>query len=293
MLKTYTDNLSAAITELATTDALDTPDTITLLMQTDEIREAMKQYCEHSGKLCGTADYDQTRAMLAIHGKTTTLKILKTQRKQVSMEWIWLNSEGLQALAQHQPHEFFIYICQKLLINQTINNTGNRFEESVKSFASIQKFNKSLLNPINELMRRLLGMSCQSNCDSLLRKFQKRNLSAIVGNLTNLLQFQTDLQTAITSIVEGKKKRKHCKEGASLYRSMKMIAALSALELSIGHEFNDFDLIEGKSADTVKNILGGGRKTPKAKKQKAPKFQSQSIQKTGTFKLKLGGSNAK
>ena len=290
-MDTYTTNMTAALTSLATTTQT-LPDEIDKLIATDELQNAMQQYCEHSGKPCGKADYNQTRAMLAIHGRTTTLKILETQRKQVSMEWIWLNMEGLQNLAIHQPREFFIYICQKLLINQTANNELNRFEESVKAFVAIQAHDEQMLMPIIEMMRRLLGMSCQTNTDGLLRKFQRRSLLAVVSTFDNLTQFQADLQQAITTIVENKKKRKYCREGASLYRNMKMIAALSELEMSIGNEFNDFDLVEGRSAETVRDVLGGNRKAQTAKAKKQPKFAMQTTAKKGVFKLKLGGTNA-
>ena len=113
---------------------------------------------------------------------------------------------------------------------------------------------------------------------------------AITAKFDNLVRFQADLQKAITTIVENKKKRKFCREGASIYRSMKMIAALSELELTIGNEFNDFDLIEGKSAETVKTVLGGGKKVAKSKAKKQPKFATASVVKKGVFKLKLGGN---
>lgn len=284
-----TSIMSSALNQLAEkTNTL--PDDIDNLIATEELQEAMQQYCEHSGKPCGKADYNQTRAMLAIHGKETTLKILETQRKQVSLEWIWLNADGLQNLASHQPREFFVYICQKLFITQTKNQELLRFEESVKAYTALQQFNDELLNPINEMMRRLLGMSCQENINYILRKFKRRSITAIVANLDNLTDFQADLQKAITNIVDDRKKKKFCREGAALYRNMKMIAALSELELTIGNEFNDFDLVEGKSPDTMREVLGGNRKVKVKKQSKPPKFEAKKVAKKGVFKLKIGSN---
>lgn len=221
-----------------------------------EIEAARQQYCECSGKPLCKVDAKSVHDLITIHGRETAIKILLTQQKQVSLEWIWLNADGLDKLALHQPREYFIYAASKLLQDCTLHSELMRLHEAAEAWRELQSVDEIILNPINELIRRLLAGYKREKLNGKLKKFKCKKINVIAKSIENIGKFQLELQNLLESLIAAKKKKQIYEQGMTAFKLQGMITALSQLEVEIGRELNDFDLIDGKSVDAIHAITG-------------------------------------
>lgn len=257
-----------------------------------EIEMARQQYCEASGKPLCKVDADTVNNLLTIHGRETTIKILLTQQKQISLEWIWLNNDGLDKLAMHDPAGYFVYAASKLLQDVTIHNELMRLHEAAMAWKNLQAIDDSILPPINELIRRLLAGYKRNKLNKYLAKFAKKKVNEITSELSNLTQFQIELTDLIQDLIAKKKKKEIYESGMTAFRMQSMITALSELEMAVGKEFNDFDIVDGKSSESIHAIVGTKyRHTKVDKRQKQYSQQTVKTKVTAGFKLKIGDND--
>jgi len=257
----------------------------------NELDSARQQYCEHSGKPLSKVDAITVENLVTIHGRRVAIEILKTQQRQVSLEWIWLNDSGLQKLALHEPVEYFVYATSKLLQDVTLHNELMRLHEGAEAWRKLQSIDPMVLHPINELIRRLLAHYNRKQIAHKLAKFKEKKVNRISESLSAISQYQLDLTDLIKDLVAMKRKTVAMTKGMSNFRLQGMITHLSELELSVGMEMNDFDLIDGKSADSVDAIVGrqyGNKVNKEAAKQK---YATKPTTIKGGFKLNLGGKS--
>jgi hypothetical protein len=268
-----------------------TPETIASITALDnELDCARQQYCEHSGKPLSKVDAKTVENLVTIHGRRVAIEILKTQQRQVSLEWIWLNDTGLAKLALHEPVEYFVYATSKLLQDCTLHSELMRLHEGAEAWRKLQEIDKDILHPINELIRRLLAGYNRKSIQTKLSKFKLKKVNLIADSLENIYQYQLELTDLIKELIAQKKRDKAIQQGMSNFRLQGMITCLSELELSVGRELNDFDLIDGKSADAVDAIIGRQYGNKHNKEKAKQKYATKPVVKVGGFKLNLGGS---
>lgn len=267
-----------------------------------ELDAARQQYCECSGKPLCKIDAETVHNLVTIHGRETALKILRTQQRQVSLEWIWLNDKGLSNLALHQPAEYFVYAASKLLQDCTIHSELIRLHEAAEAWRKLQQWDETILHPINELIRRLLANYDRKKLNSKLIKFKCKKINQIADSHENIMQFQHELTELIQKLIAAKKRDDVIARGITSFRLQGMITHLSQLEIEVGRELTDFDLIDGKSTETTE-MLTGRQYASDAVKQKAKKaiqrenriakeikYTNKPVVKTGGFKLNIGKS---
>ena len=255
-----------------------------------ELDAARQQYCEHSGKPIFKVDAVTVENLVTIHGRRVAIEVLKTQQRQVSLEWIWLNDDGLAKLALHEPIEYFVYATSKLLQDVTLHSELMRLHEGAEAWRNLQQFDSSILHPINELIRRLLANYNRKQISSKLSKFKEKKVNKISHSLSAISQYQLDLTDLVKELTAMKRKSAALQKGMTNFRLQGMITHLSELELSVGLEMNDFDLIDGKSSDSVDAICGrqyGNKENASKAKQK---YATKPIAIKGGFKLNLGSN---
>ncbi len=253
----------------------------------DELNGYRQMYCEHSGKPCGKVDAQQVEDLVTIHGRHTAIELLKLNQRQVSLEWIWLNSEGLDSLAFHRPREYFVYAASKLLQDLTLHNELMRLHEAAQAWNKLQQIPETVLHPINELVRRLLSRYKQQSLVKKLRKIKYKRIDLIATSVQTLGLFQAELQAVLNSIVEKEKATERYEKGLSAFRMQKMIQGLSELEISVGKELNDFELIDDKSISRTEMTVGQKYRTL----EKKQKYSSKTIKSVGLVQLKFGGND--
>lgn len=262
-------------------------DTVTI-EQDQELMEARQQYCECSGKPLCKVKIETVQALIDIHGREITLKILRTQQKKVSLEWIWLNTDGLENLAAHDPKGYFVYCASKLLQDLTVHSELMRLHEAANAWQNLSTISNDVIAPINELLRRLLGQYKRKQLNGELSKLKTKRVNEITQSIDSLTTFQFFLTDLIQKLIASKKKKEIYEAGMMQFRTQTMITALSELELSVGKEFNDFDIVDGKSIDSIHAVVGTKYRHSKQDKNK---FSQKTIKKpAGKITLKIGGS---
>ena len=278
-------------TETTIEPQMETPFDVQSIPFDAEIEAVRQQYCGHSGRPLSKVPHDVVANIITVHGRETCIKILQTQQKKYSYEWIWLNHEGLEKLALHRPKEYFVYACSKLLQDVTLHSELMRLHEAAQAWQNLQPVDETIITPINELLRRLLANYKRSQLNKHLQSFRNKRVNEITATINNLTRLQIELTDLIQTLIEKRKKEEQLERGMSVFKMQRMITALSGLELSVGRELNDFDIVDGKSSDVIHAITG--TKYRHAKVDKRQKQYSQPVvkrkPKTG-FKLNLGGN---
>ena len=221
-----------------------------------EIEAVRQQYCANSGKPLSKVPADVVNNIITIHGRETCIKILKTQQIKYSYEWIWLNHEGLEKLALHQPREYFIYATCKLMQDVTVDDELERLHMAADAWQLLQSVDETVIAPVNETLRRLLAGYKRKQINKYLAEFKWIRIDLIAESLSNISAFQIELTDLLQFLIEERKKKEAIEEGMSVFRMQRMITALSQLEIEVGKELNDFDIIDGKSSDVIHAITG-------------------------------------
>lgn len=221
-----------------------------------EIEAVRQQYCAHSGRPLSKVPSEVVHNLITIHGRETCIKILKTQQVKYSYDWIWLNENGLNNLAIHKPAEYFVYAFSKLMQNQTIDAELSRLGCAAKAWRQLQSIDETVIMPINELLRRALANYKLKQIDKYLVDFTFHCVDEVTASIANLAKFQLELTDLIQTLVAKQKQLDEIERGMSAFRLQKMITTLSKLELEIGRELNDFDIVSGKSSDVIHGITG-------------------------------------
>ncbi len=221
-----------------------------------EIESVRQQYCASSGRPLSIVPADIVSNLITIHGTQTAIKILQTQQIKYSYDWIWLNQDGLESLAEHRPAEYFIYATSKLLQDVTLHSELMRLHEAAEAWRSLQDIDSEIIIPINELLRRLLAGYKRNRLNKHLLKLVNTKVNAIASSIDNLLMFQMELTDLIQTLIANRKASDAVERGMSNFRAQRMIKALSALEVEVGIELNDFDIVHGKSSEVIHGITG-------------------------------------
>ena len=254
----------------------------------EDIEKVRQQYCANSGRPLAIVPQQIVADLITVHGRETTIKILQTQQKKYSYEWLWLNHDGLDSLAAHRPREYFVYACSKLLQDMTLHSELMRLNEAATAWHNLQKIDELIINPINELIRRLIANYKQKELIRHLTNLINKRVNIITESIDNLIKFQLELTDMIQSFVAEAKKQALLERGMSAFKMQKMITKLSQLEITIGRELNDFDFIDGKASDVVHAKTGTAYRHLHIKRHQ---YSQKTIIKQGVkfkFKLKLG-----
>lgn len=257
----------------------------------DEINAVRQQYCANSGRPLAIVPQQIVADLITVHGRTTTIKILQSQQKKYSYEWLWLNNEGLDNLSSHRPKEYFVYACSKLMQNLTLHSELMRLNEAATAWRNLQSIDESIINPINELIRRLLANYKQKELTRHLAKLMNKHVNDITKTMENLVVFQLELTDLIQAFVAKAKKQAQLEQGMTVFKMQRMITKLSQLEITIGRELNDFDFIDGKASEVIHAKTGTAYRHLHTKRGNQYSQKPTTIKKgTGfKFKLKLGG----
>lgn len=256
----------------------------------DEIEKVRQQYCAHSGRPLAIIPHQIVADLITLHGRSTTIKILQMQQKKYSYEWLWLNNEGLDSLAAHRPKEYFIYTCSKLLQDLTLHSELMRLGEAAIAWRNLESIDASIIDPINELLRRLIANYKQKDLNKRLAKLVNKHVNIITESIDNLIKFQLELTNTIQAFVKTAKEQAKLQRGMSAFKMQRMITSLSQLEITIGRELNDFDFIDGKASDVIHAKTGTAYRHLHIKR--GHQYSKKPIIKKGSgfkFKLNLGG----
>lgn len=278
----------------STIDIAELPENIQLLQM---------QYCANSGRPIRKLETAIVQSMIAIHGEENAIKLLEINRKSYSPEWLWLNDSGLQQLAIHRPKEYFIYACTKLFSLYNKPDENLEFEEKIIAWKNLHEneIADEIIHPINELIRRLLANWHGIALNRHFAKLSATWLSDLTASQDSLLILQIELTDLIPELIRLKKQCEETERGLRVFKTQKMIRALSQLELEINMELNDFDFIDGKPSESIHGITGTSyRHVHKKHDMRVQKqlltaepvggFSRKPIIKTGmAIKLNLGG----
>ena len=239
------------------TDADSQPEFDTGMIPFDaEIEAIRQQYCASSGRPLAVVPAQVVTDLITIHGRTTCIKILQMQQIKYSYDWQWLNNEGLDNLAEHRPAEYFIYATSKLLQDVTLHNELMRMNEAAEAWRNLESIDDEILIPINELVRRLLARYKREKLNPLFKAFINKQVQIITKSIDNLVKFQLELTDLIQTLIAERKKHEFEERGMSNFKAQKMIRALSKLEIEIGSELNDFDMVTGRSSEVMQVLAG-------------------------------------
>ena len=222
----------------------------------DEIEKVRQQYCAHSGRPLAIVPQQIVADLITIHGRSTTIKILQMQQKKYSYEWLWLNNDGLDSLAVHRPKEYFVYACSKLLQDLTLHSEMMRLGEAATAWRNLEKIDEIIIDPINELLRRLIANYKQKDLNQKLAKLINKHVNVITESIDNLVVFQLELTNTVQAFVFAAKKQAKLEHGMSAFKMQRMITNLSQLEITVGRELNDFDFIDGKASEVIHGKTG-------------------------------------
>lgn len=266
-----------------------------------EIESVRQQYCASSGRPLSKVPADVVSNLITIHGRSTAIKVLQTQQIKYSYDWIWLNHEGLANLADHRPAEYFVYATSKLLQDITLHSELMRMREAARAWQHLQSIDDEMIIPINELLRRLLAGWHRSKLNKHFANLVNKRVDIIASSMDNIIKFQMELTDLIQLLVAKRKKREQMEKGMSVFKMQRMIRGLSSLELDIGQELNDFDIIDGKSSEVIHAHTGTAYRHAHInhdlaklvkKENAARKYSTIAIRKPAApFKLKIGGGN--
>ena len=253
-----------------------------------EIEAVRQQYCTHSGRPLSKVPATIVHQLLTIHGHRVTIEVLRSQQIKCSYDWIWLNHEGLDHLAAHRPKEYFVYACSKLLQDVTLHSELMRLNEAALAWESLQPIDDEILNPINELLRRLLAGYKRAKLNKYLTKLVNKRVDVIASKLSNLTKLQIELTDLIQTLIAKRKAQDEMERGMSVFKMQRMITTLSHLEVSVGRELNDFDIISGKSSEVIHAITGTQYRHAKAdNRQKQYSTPTIKVKPKAGLKLKL------
>ena len=253
-----------------------------------EIDAVRQQYCAHSGRPLSMVPADVVRNIITIHGRETCIKILKTQQIKYSYDWIWLNENGLDNLAIHKPAEYFVYSFCKLMQDITVDDELCRLHQAAVAWQHLQHVDEIVLLPINELLRRLLANYKRSQINKWLREFTNYRVDTVAKSIDNLARLQIELTDLIQELIAIRKREEQIENGMSNFRAQRMITTLSKLELEVGRELNDFDIVSGKTSEVIHGITGTSYRH-KHVKQDFRKFSDKIKYSTQPIKKKATG----
>ena len=247
--------------------------------------------CAHSGKPCGKISNPEIADLVRIHGRRVAIEILKAHQRTVSLEWTWLNTEGLDNLAALDLEGYFVYTCGKLLRDISVLPELMRLHDARKAREQLAAFDDDLIATVCELQRRILKSIPPEKLPAELRGcLPAQIISKITKSLDSLIAHKTCLERVLAKLYENKQKQKRYESKAyqTAIRNQKMIRALSSLEREIYNELNDLELIPGKSRGYVETMTSGRRKDG-VKKSKT-RYSSKPFEvkpKTGGIKLRI------
>jgi hypothetical protein len=158
----------------------------------------------------------------------------------------------------HRPREYFVYACGKLFDTVSFRTDNVKFAEKVAAWQSLDEMQieDDVIQPINELIRRVLANFGHARLHRHLNKLYKITPDQIASTVDSLLILQMELSDLIPEMLRQDKKNDETIKGMSAFKSQGMIRALSSLEMTINMELNDFDLIEGKQSGVIHGITG-------------------------------------
>jgi hypothetical protein len=165
-----------------------------------------------------------------------------------------------------------------------------RLNEAADAWRKLQKIDKDILAPVNELIRRLLGRVKKKQLNKKLKRLSEKKINKIANTMEGIAVFQTELQNILRELIDADKKLKAYEDGMQVFRLQRMIHAISETELSINMELNDFELIDGKSIETTEMLTGS--RYNKTKQNGKTRYDTPVIEAAGKVVLKFGGGGS-